>query len=154
MAYINIYYFLPLKLILLFQLINLLSFAIKDIDYALKLRLNNGNYLLLTAQGIYMYNPTFTSKIDVKIFDTRLTNNHNESYPTNMAQFLSEEGGYIICLIKNMTFIVSKNGEYLTEYSLDWNMKAKSSFAIIPYAHSGTQYFYLIIALEYKKCKI
>ena len=90
---------------------DLLSFVIKDIDYALKLRLNNGNYLMLAAQGIYMYNPTLTSKIDVKIFDTRLTNDHRESYPTNLAQFLSEDDGYIIYLIKNMTFIISKNGE-------------------------------------------
>ena len=66
MAFKNINYFFSLKLLVLFQLINLLSFVIKDIDYALKLRLNNGNYLLLTAQGIYMYNPSLTSRIEVK----------------------------------------------------------------------------------------
>ena len=100
MSYKYNYYFLPIKFLILFQLINLLSFVIKDIDYALKLRLNNGNYLMLAAQGIYMYNQNLTSKIDVKIFDTRLTNDHRESYPTNLAQFLSEDDGYIICLIK------------------------------------------------------
>ena len=89
MSYKNINYILPLKLLVIFQLMNLLSFVIKDIDYALKLRLNNGNYLLLTAQGIYMYNPTLTSRINVRNFSTRLTNDHRECYPTNMAQFLS-----------------------------------------------------------------
>ena len=152
MSYKYNYYFLPIKFLILFQLINLLSFVIKDIDYALKLRLNNGNYLMLAAQGIYMYNQNLTSKIDVNIFDTRLTNEHCENYPTNLAQFLSEDGGYVICLIKNMTFIVSKNGEYLTEYSLDY-MRNKSSFPIIPYGHSGTQYYYLIITIEDRSIK-
>ena len=141
------YYFLTIKFLLLFQLMNLLSFVIKDIDYALKLRLNNGNYLMLTAQGIYMYNPTLTSRIEVKNFTTRLTNDHRESYPTNMAQFSSEDGGYIICLIKNITFIVSKTGDYLTEYTLDY-MRNKSSYPIIPYGHSETQYYYFIITVE------
>ena len=97
-----------------------------------------------------MYNPSLTSKIDIKIFDTRLTNDHRECYPTNMAQFLSEDGGYIICLIKNMTFIVSKYGEYLTEYTLDY-MRNLSAYPIIPYGHSGTQYYYLIITIEGKQ---
>ena len=150
MDYKNINYsFLPLKFILLCQLmnLNLIFCEKKDIDYSLKLRLNNGNYLMLATKGIYIYNPTLTSKIDVKIFESRLTDDHEQSYPTNAAQFLSEDDGYIICLIRNITYIVSKSGVYRTDYTLDY-MRTRSSYPIIPYGHSGNQYYYLIITVE------
>ena len=39
-----------------------------DFDYPIKKRLNNGNYLVMTTQGIYLYNEEFTSRIDKVIF--------------------------------------------------------------------------------------
>ena len=35
-----------------------------DFDYHRKKRLNNGNYLVMTTQGIYRYNEEFNSKKD------------------------------------------------------------------------------------------
>ena len=118
-----------------------------DFTYPFKLRLNNGNYLVIASEGIYMYNPTLTSKINVKIFDSPAIYEHKESYPTNIVQFSSENNGYIICLLKNETYIVSKDGNFLTQYSLDYINK-NNSYPIIPYGHLGNEYYYTIISAK------
>ena len=143
------YLSLLIKFLLLFEYINICGTE-KDTDYSLKLRLNNGNYIMLTIQGIYIYSQTLTSKLDIKIFDSRIYSTHSDCYSTNMAQFSSEDNGYVICLIQNMTYIVSKNGIFLTEYKLDFMYKG-ASFPIIPYGHSGNEYYYLIVSKVEKR---
>ena len=59
----------------------------RDNDYPNKYRLNNGNYIVIVSKGIYIYNPNFSSKITVKVFDTRIIDEDEDSYLTNIAQF-------------------------------------------------------------------
>ena len=97
-----------------------------------------------------MYNPTLTSKINVLIFSSPVYHEHKDSYPTNIVQFSSEDKGYIICLLKNETYIVSKDGNYLTQYSLDYINKTHF-YPIIPYAHLDNEYYYTIISGQGKE---
>ena len=120
-----------------------------DFDYSLKLRLHNGNFLILASKGIYMYNPSFTSKIDVKIFENRLMDSHHDCRPTNMVQFLSEYNGYIVCLIQNNIYLISKNGIFLTELSIDY-MNQEYTYPIVPYGYSDNEYYFLIISTDEK----
>ena len=61
------------KIFLIILLFNLtMSFYNIDFNYPFKLRLNNGNYLVIASEGIYMYNPTLTSKINVLILILQL----------------------------------------------------------------------------------
>lgn len=80
---------------------------ITDFDYPIKKRLNNGNYLVMTTQGIYLYNEDFLSKKDILIFESYAYQNINndEAYASDIAQFSTNNDGYIICLIKNETYI-------------------------------------------------
>ena len=99
-----------------------------------------------------MLNPSFTSKSNVKIFENRMLNSHQECAPTNMVQFLSEDNGYIICLIKNNIYYISKEGKYLTELSIDY-METGNSYPIIPYGHSDNEYYFFIISVDDKTYK-
>ena len=78
-----------------------------DFDFPIKKRLNNGKYLVMTNQGIYLFNEDFSSNISKVTFNSRLLENSNYAFSEDIAQFLSEDGGYIICLIRNKTFILS-----------------------------------------------
>ena len=91
-----------------------------DFEYPMKMRLNNGNYLVMTSSGIYLYNEEFTSKKDIKLFDHYMIDNNNQIYSADLAQFLSEDNGYIVCLLLNETFIISKSGEYLTNFTIEF----------------------------------
>ena len=134
-----------LEIFSIILLFNTMCFYNIDFNYPFKLRLNNGNYLVIASEGIYMYNPTLTSKINVLIFDSPVIHEHKESYSTNIVQFSSEDKGYIICLLKNETYIVSKDGIFLTQYSLDY-IKTINFYPIIPYAHLDNEYYYTIIS--------
>ena len=51
-----------------------------DFDYPMKLRLNNGNYLVMTAQGIYLYNDEFNAKKNITVFGSYLIEDNNKIY--------------------------------------------------------------------------
>ena len=148
---INIYLFLFI-LIISFSSIKCLEKTLRDNDYPYKYRLNNGNYLVIITTGIYLYNPTFTSKIEVKAFNPRILNTNEDSYPTNIAQFLSEDGGYVICIIKENIYVISKNGKYLNNISIDYiKYYDKESYPIIPLENLGNDYYFVIITKEGNK---
>ena len=120
---------------------------ITDFDYPIKKRLNNGNYLVMTSQGIHLYNENFTSKIDKVIFDSRLIENNDYAYSENIAQFLSNDDGYIICLIRNETFILSKRADLLAHETLDY-IYYRVAYQIVPYNHYDHYYYYAIIFIK------
>jgi hypothetical protein len=118
-----------------------------DFDYHRKKRLNNGNYLVMTTQGIYLYNEKFNSKVDIEVFDSRIIKGNDELYSSDIAQFSTEDNGYIICLIKNETYFLSKKGELLQHITLDYIIY-RSYYNIIPYGHSYNEYYFVIITLD------
>ena len=124
-----------------------------DFDYPIKKRLNNGNYLVMTTQGIYLYNEEFTSKIDKVIFESRLIESNNYAYSEDIAQFLSEDGGYIICLIRNETYILSKSANFQAHKTLDY-ISFRVIYQIIPYSGSDNNYYFAIISIIKNTFKI
>ena len=124
-----------------------------DFDYHRLKRLNNGNYLIMSTQGIYIYNEQFNSKINLTLFKSRLVESHDELYSSDIEQFPTENNGYIICLIKNETFFLSKKGVLLQNKTLDY-IQYFCSYNIIPIGQSGNGYYYAIISIENDKIYI
>ena len=124
-----------------------------DFDYNRKKRLNNGNYLIMSTQGIYLYNEYFNRKKNLTIFESRLANSISEIYSSDIDQFLSEDNGYIICLIKNETYFLSRNGTLLQHITLDYIIETLY-YNIIPYGYLNNEYYYVIINIESQKIMI
>ena len=119
-----------------------------DFDYPMKMRLNNGNYLVMTTQGIYLYNEQFNSvKKTIKKFSSRLLNDNEQLYSADMAQFLNEDNGYIICLLLNEVYIISKNGEFLCEFYENYT-QIRVGNQIIPYKHDRNNYYFTILSIQ------
>ena len=139
-----------LLIILLFNCLLCINKNLKsDNDFPLQYRLNNGNYIVIVSKGIYLYDENFTFKNDIKVFESRIFNEYNDAYPTNIAQFSSEDSGYIICLVKNQLYILSKDGIYLTNYELNFIQYSNIIFyPILPYGHSGNDFYFIIIVKE------
>ena len=115
-----------------------------DFNYPRILRLNNGNYLVMTGSGIYLYNDDFTVKKDIITFGAYLIRNNQYIYSNDMAQFLSEDGGYVICIMLNETYIISKSGDFLYNFGIEYS-KLREGNQIIPYGHSGSNYYFVIM---------
>ena len=121
-----------------------------DFDYPMKMRLNNGNYLVMTTQGIYLYNEQFNSvKKTIKKFASRMLKYNEHLFSADMAQFLREDNGYIICLILNEVYIISKNGEFLYEFYENYT-QIRVGNQIIPYKHDRNNYYFSILSIQEK----
>ena len=118
-----------------------------EFNYPMKLRLNNGNYLVMTGSGIYLFDEEFISKIVITSFDSNLIPENYYLYSADMAQFLSEDNGYVICLILNETYVISKRGEFLYHFTIEFS-KTRVGNQIIPYEHSNNNYSFVIMTLE------
>ena len=136
-------------LFLVFYIVINATFCIRytDFDYPIKKKLNNGQYLVMTTRGIYIFNEDFSSNITKVKFKSRLFESNDYTYSEDIAQFLGEDGGYIICLIRNITFVLSKNADYLSNLTLD-NIEYRVGYQIVPYDHSGSNYYYAIISAK------
>ena len=115
-----------------------------DFDYPMKKRLNNGNYLLMTTKGIYLYDEEFISKIDKVVFESRMIESNDYYYSEDIEQFLTEDNGFIICLIRNETYILSKTADLLCHITLDY-IYYRVAYQIVPYGHSYNDYYFAII---------
>ena len=126
-----------------------------DFDYPIKKRLNNGNYLVMTTQGIYLYNEDFQSKKDILVYDSRAykVDNNDEAYTSDIAQFSSNNDGYIICLIKNETYIFSKKCILKAHFTLT-HVKSRVGNKVIPYKKTENNYYYAIINVEGKNIMV
>ena len=136
------------NLLVIFNILLFIETEKRDNDYPLKYRLNNGNYIVVFSKGIYIYDYTFTYKKEVKTFISRVLDDDNDSYQTNIAQFLSEDDGYILCLIKNTLYIIDKYGNFIIDADDipdNFVSNEKNFYSIIPYGHLENEYYFYII---------
>ena len=144
----HLHHFLLLFLIVISFIYYSFCYNIKtDFDYPIKKRLNNGNYLVMTTQGIYLYDEEFKIKMEVFIFDGRLVDHNEYLFSENIAQFWTEDEGYIICLLVKELFIFSKNCIFVAHLSLDY-IQNRFGYKIVPYKHIENNYYFAIISIE------
>ena len=66
---------------------------------------------------------------------------------SDIEQFSAEDNGYVICLISDRLYLLSKRGEMLKNTTVDY-IKLGQYYNIIPYGHSFNEYYFVIIYLE------
>ena len=138
-----IFYFLFNIFIFFIFKINISSENLSDLP--ILYRLNNGNYIVLTISGIYLYDKNLISNKIISSFDSNITMNFSQDkIETYFSQFLNEDDGYIIILINDKIYFLSKYAEILTEYTLDFFDKT-IEYSIITYSHLNDEYFFVIL---------
>ena len=149
----KINYFFPYFLLFFTSLI-CFSLCGKDYDsdasfnYPLIRRLNNGNYIAMTSKGIYLYSDDFSSKMQKYQFASPLFENDNQYvYSADIAQFSGNDDGYIVFLIRNETYVFSKEVELQAYLHLDY-IEFRATYKIIPYGHNDNNYNFLIIQVK------
>ena len=117
-------------------------------NYRLIRRLNNGNYIVMTSKGIYLYSDDFSSKMKRHQFDSPLFENNNQYvYSADIAQFSNNDGGFIVFLIRNETFVFSKEVDLKAYLHIDY-IQFRVTYKIIPYGSNGDDYYFLIIQVD------
>ena len=107
-------------------------------NYPLIKKLNNGKYIVSSMQNILFLDPTLTQ-------ESNIVEIYNSNDLPIIEQFSSENGDYIIVLISDQLYIFSQNETLLYKSYISFDV-SNSCKSIIPYSHSGTEYYFFIIS--------
>ena len=138
----------------IFQIIFVItSFSIEKIscfslgDFPYVKRLNNGYYFIVSSKNIVICDSSMTTVINEINFNPPIYSSRDDTYSTSAEQFLSRDDEYLIAIIKQEIYIFSKNGEKLKNENIT-SINPKLVYSIVPYAHSGNDYYFVIIFAE------
>jgi hypothetical protein len=134
---------IDLFLIILFFCLNYYIYCINELDYYKKKRLNNGNYFILSTQGLYLYNEDFNAKVGLVVFNSSQFTSHADITSSDIAQFSKDDNGYIICLVKDELYVLSKSGTYLNHITVDFVIR-EFTYRIVPYGKNNNEYYFAI----------
>ena len=130
-------------------LLLLFNISLEDLsscNYPMIRRLVFGNYLLICSNKIYFYDSNLENLIS-NISTPSCASSCN--YYTSSAQFLVEDGEYVIVVQNAHIYIFNKNGIFLSSKSIDYFSNTKPN-SLVPYGHSNKNYYYVIIYINEK----
>jgi hypothetical protein len=91
-----------------------------DSTYPNSFTLNNDNIIIVAKRGLYLFtqNNNEINSILNFITDEEMITTEVDCTKTTFLQLPNDEGGYVLCLIKDKLYIFSQNMEYLHVYNL------------------------------------
>ena len=102
------------------------------------IKLENGNFLIFSGNGLYTLDPTF--QILNYTDEVKIINN----FYTTIKQFTKEDGSYILIKSFKNDYILNSEGNLLYIINDNINMNIWS-YSVIPYNHSRDVFNYYII---------
>ena len=94
-------------------------------------QLINGNYILCTEKGIYLYDSQIKNNLSEHIFETEVSS-ADDFYFVTIEQFSIDDGGNIVILYKDKFYFYTKEGEYKFSTDLPFQQSGKS-YTLVPY---------------------
>ena len=155
--------YIPLNSFILFQFILYLLFlnvynddcmthSFPDSTYPKAKTLDNGYQLMITAQGIFSFNPqlskleysyifTQSQKFSLNVYEMKKSINQIE-----ISQFSDEEGGnkLVIIYINNYIYLLTEYGELKFYQELEKKIFTDFSITLVAYKYSNEIYYFII----------
>ena len=104
-------------------------------------QLINGNYILCTEKGIYLYDSKIKNNLSEHIFETEISS-AEDFYFVTIEQFSIDDGGNIVILYKDKFYFYSKEGDFIFSIDLPFQPSGKS-YTLVPYK-KGDQFNVII----------
>ena len=118
------------------------SYITVENDWEAK-KLENGNLIILSLNGLYILDPTF----QLLKYTDEVKMEKAFSHSTTIKQFKREDGSNILIIIDCMHYILNSDGNLLYRKTDEspWN---KFESSVIPYNHLRDVFSYYIISIE------
>ena len=117
------------------------SFIISNAHNHGVVKLENGNFLILTCNGKYILDSTFNNS-----YNYTLDVSGSAPFDDNLAIFSQENGRYIIYIQNSFHYFLSPNGLYINSLSkAKLNSKTYNYYTIVPFNHLKDEYYYYFI---------
>ena len=106
-------------------------------------RLSNGNFLVISCNGKYIFDPTYTNS-------TSISGISHDNYRENLAHFSEEDNGYILFISPQHHHILFSNGSLFSSIPITL-YKMFYEYSVIPYNHYNDSYYYYVIYYKSNK---
>ena len=110
----------------------------------LTIRLNNGNFLVISDNGLFIFDPTFTNSTKINGV------NYTDDISFNLAHFSEEDGGYILFITEKYNYVLFPNGTLFNAISSHffYEFLYFDQYSVIPYIHYNDSYYYFVLFLN------
>ena len=122
-----------------------------EFKYTKFFQLINGNYILCSEKGIYLYDSQLKNTISGNLFQTEVSS-ADDFYFVTIEQFPNDDGGNIVILYKDIFYFYSKEGEFKFSTDLPFQQSGKS-YTLVPYK-KGEQLNVIIGYIENTKTMV
>ena len=138
--YIKNNFFHSLFILFCFCIYNCFAYISGKSHYT-SIKLENGNYFLVTNDGISIYDETLSNSIYFNGL-----NWNSIYYKYSIKKFPEEDGGYILLITSDYIYIIAPEGNYILDTIINNNYYYGNSFqSIVTYNHSNINYYFYYI---------
>ena len=99
-------------------------------------RLSNGNFLVISCTGKYIFDPTYT-------YSTSISGISHDNYRENLAHFSEEDNGYILFISPQHHHVLFSNGSLFSSISI--SISLYKMFYEYSVNHYNDSYYYYFI---------
>ena len=166
-CFVNIYFLLKSQFFFQFILVNLfyntnseedecLINLLSEFSYPNAEEIANGNKIIITKNGIYTFNPSFSKVLFSYNFteEQKFTNLiDTEIYQSKISQFSNENGGdeYVLCHVRNTIYVFTNQGKFLFFENLNYTIDLLDSISLVCYNYENINKNYEFIIQIQKK---
>lgn len=155
--------YISLNKLLLFQLIlylivfkvysgDCITHSFIDVTYPKGKTLDNGYQLMISAEGIFSFDPQLSTVenayffTESQKFSLDVYNNNNTINQVEISQFSDEEGGkkLVVIYAKNYVYILTEYGELMFFQELENKVNTKYSITLVAYKYLNGIYYFII----------
>ena len=129
---------------------NCIANSFSDLSYAKTITLDNNYKVMLSATGIYSFDPELS---DIKYSydfneDQEIPENEEANYISNgdISQFSGEDGEtkYVLCLIRQIIYVLTENGEVIYYKDISNELSSYASISLVAYKYSNNIYYFIL----------
>ena len=136
----NIFILLLFSIILYFLSFNSFCF-IQNINHYRSIQLKNGNFLIISDKGAYIYDSTLKNKIN----EIEIEQGSSNYLDYELKHLGKENEGYILLCTINYFYVFSSIGEFLHKYEIPTNIintKKNDFYSLIIYEYENDNNFF------------
>ena len=110
------------------------------------IKLNNGNFLIIFSDGVYVFNSDLTEEINKIEYESDFSLNGKDDMDlTNLSKF---DDGIIIAIIKIYLYIFSSNGNYIHHININDDINGAKYYSLIPIKYEENNYYLAITFMD------
>ena len=110
------------------------------------IELNNGNFLIIFSDGVYIFNTDISEEINKIEYESGFSlNGGDDMNLINLAKF---DDGIIIAIIKIYLYIFSSNGNYIHHINLNDDINGAIYYSLIPIKYEENNYYFAITFMD------